>query len=240
MDGAGSAGPRESSDQVPRARVSRCEWPRAAPSALRPAASAQAGGLWGVPREREEMEHSGRAVGAGPRPEQPRHGARRPPRPGSCGQKTAGCRPRRLGGRGGRRSARDISDSRATPRWVLPYPASVYLPMEWAREGGSGDRGARQKLGARCLASLGPSVQEVAARGWSPAVLPWPWLQACPHGHLVAGANASAREDAGGPWPGLGGCPALPAGSSSTRSPRRRPAASASGGRPCGAYRRSR
>ena len=142
----------------------------------------------------------------------------------------------------GRRGMADCTlDSHATPSWVPVLPC-LSLPSYGMGLGGRLWR-QRGQVDAWSLASQrqpptgGPQHCGLGCGSQ---------LQSLPLGLLGARASASACGDGGGPgragpWaPGLGGRPALPAGSSSTRSRPQTPAASASAGRPCAVYRRSR
>lgn len=127
------------------------------------------------------------------------------------------------------------------PGGSLSYPASVCLPMEWAPAGDSGDRGARRRLGARLCRGQPPA-------GGPPATRPLVVAPSSSPAHMGSWEPEPVLRPVGmeegrgqaGPWaPGLGGWPALPAGSFSTRSLPQRLAASASGEHPCVACRRS-
>lgn len=55
------------------------------------------------------------------------------------------------------------------PGGSLSYPASVCLPIGWVPAGGSGDRGARRRLGAGCAASRGLALPWAATFRRPPA-----------------------------------------------------------------------
>lgn len=142
-----------------------------------------------------------------------------------------------------------VLDSRATPRWVPVLPC-LSLPSYGM---GTGGRLWRQRGQAKAWSGVhGLPWPGFAAGGHLPAAphqrCPWPWLLAPVLLTWAPGVRASASAcgdgggpGLGGPWtPGLGRWPALPAGSFSTRSPPQRPAAFASGERPCVACRQSR
>lgn len=124
------------------------------------------------------------------------------------------------------------------PGGSLSYPASVCLPRM-----GAGGRLWRQRGQAEARRR---ALQGAATCGWPPSNA----APGCGSGPAHTGSGepepvlrpVGMEEGRGraGPWaPGLGGWPVLPAGSSSTRSRLQRPAASASGERPCVACRRS-
>lgn len=219
-DEPGHVGRCEISDQVPRARVSRCESGSAMSDLGMPSLPCsqqlqpRSGGvLWEHP-EKEEMEHSGQASGQQPSSctdpcpawiqSGPPAGVSLQPIQTRVMQ-TEDRRGQVKGvwkGWVGRRSAGDILDSPATPSWTLPYPASIYLPMEWAPEGSSGDRGTGQKLEQdawppwACVCSRWPPV------GGPYQCCPWPGLPAPGLPTRAPGSRwncAPAWEDVGRP-----------------------------------------
>lgn len=81
----------------------------------------------------------------------------------TAGQQGRGPAPQRMLRRGvGRRGQNTSWTHVLHPGGSLSYPASVCLPMKWAPAGDSGDRGARRRLGAGCVASLGLALQRAA------------------------------------------------------------------------------
>lgn len=171
------------------------------------------GALWGAPRERRDgAQWTGQWAitlflhrplpSLDPVRPPSRHQLTAHPDQGHADRRQEGAGERCLEGLGVRRSAGDILDSPATPSWTLPYPASIYLPMEWAPEGSSGDRGTGQKLEQdawppwACVCSRWPPV------GGPYQCCPWPWLPAPGLPTRAPGSRwncAPAWEDAGRP-----------------------------------------
>lgn len=231
------------------------------PSLSATPASSQDTGSGEAPRGREELGQPGAARGAPARPrwavgspspaasKAPRVQPGVPSRTGGPAQtavtwSTAGWQG--TGSLEGRGAARDGGLHLGLTHYTqlgpcLTLPQSAFLPNgpRWATLETEGPGGRSE-----------PGFAEAATHRRPPALRPRLWLPAPVLATWAPGSQSQrfrlrgwrrAGPGRAGPWaPGLGGRPALPAGSFSTRSLPQTPAASASAGRPCAVYRRSR